>query len=297
MKKILSIDGGGIRGIVAAQILIAIEARLPKGKLICDYIDLFAGTSTGGILTILINTGKYTAQQASDMYVNNAKNIFKKNRFSFFGLLAPKYDHKGIEDCLHQYFQNMQLSQLKRACIVSSYDIANRKTRFFSKDDKQPYYVKDVCRATSAAETYFKPHPLGNMVLTDGGTACNNPTMCANSEMINKGYKPNELFIISIGTGTVELPYKNNNWGKVKWVQPIIDILMAASSEIVDFHLKMIYSSNQYIRIQTCDFANASVEMDCVSDENIQSLIAMGKKMALKFNKEIDKIVDVLLNK
>lgn len=295
MKTVLSIDGGGVRGLMSCQLLIELEKRL--NTPIHNHIDMFAGTSTGGLLTALLNTGKFTAQQCSDLYLKNAKRIFTKNILSINGLIAPKYSHWGIEAVLLEYFGDMLMSDLLKPCIIPAVDINNRKVRFFAQHDKEPYLVRDVCRATSAAETYFKPHVIGDMVLTDAGTACNNPTLCASSEMLNLGYAKEDLFFISIGTGTVKTCYPNNNWGEVKWIQPLIDIFMGNSSEMVDYHMSMLYQASQQFRAQTLDFGSASVEMDCTTDQNLEALIAMGKRMTLKFDRELDKAVEKMTNK
>jgi len=242
---ILSIDGGGIRGIIPGIILMAIEEELksitknPQAAL-SDYFDLMAGTSTGGILTCcyLIRGGKgrpkFSAKKAVDLYLEKGDEIFsrtwRQKIRSGNGLLDEKYTADELEDVLYEYFGDVRLSQLIRPCVITSYNITGRNAHFFRQhrakgkgNEKNDFYIRDVARATSAAPTYFetakvwslekKPYPL-----IDGGVFANNPTLCAYAEargidfsILRKG-KPSKpgaakMFILSLDTASVEEKY------------------------------------------------------------------------------------------
>lgn len=173
--KVLSIDGGGIRGIIPGTILNYIETEIQRLKgddvRLADYFDLIACTSTGGILTCCYlipdenGKSKYTAKYALDIYLDKGAHIFQlgawQNIKSLFGIARPKYSTDSIEGELKNYFQDTKIFDLRRPCIVTSYDSSNRKTLFFNQADKDKYpesnyLVRDVARATSAAPTYFK---------------------------------------------------------------------------------------------------------------------------------------------
>src|SRR5260370_12515238 len=179
MKKILSIDGGGIRGIVPGQVLIAIETKLQQrtgnpDARIADFFDFFAGTSTGGILTCVLlcpslidpKRARFSAKDAVKLYVENGSKIFDAGLWhkivSLNGVLEEKYEAGGIDGWLEKYFGELRLSQLLKPCIITSYDIERRETKFFAQQDysrlgdEADFLVKDVCRATSAAPTYFE---------------------------------------------------------------------------------------------------------------------------------------------
>ena len=178
MKKILSIDGGGIRGIIPGMLLVALERRLKRQTnnpeaAIVDYFDFFAGTSTGGILTCLLlcpsdehpNRPRFSAQEALDLYISHGSAIFQAGFFrrlvAKFGLLSERYPSATLEHILSTYFGETRLSQLLKPCIVTAYNIELRKTHFFrqqtaiSRGDTRDFLLRDVCRATSAAPTYF----------------------------------------------------------------------------------------------------------------------------------------------
>ena len=128
--RILSIDGGGIRGIIPARILVYVEEQIkrltgnPKAR-IGEYFDMIAGTSTGGILACLYlapdvpgeNKAKYTAQEALDLYVAHGQRIFSKDfweRISHYKIWNEQYPSDHLQDLLDEYFGNTLLSELIR---------------------------------------------------------------------------------------------------------------------------------------------------------------------------------------
>lgn len=332
MKKILSIDGGGIRGIIPGQILVALEAKIqaktgnPDAR-IADYFDFFAGTSTGGILTCIMlcpadddpKKAKFSAQEAVNLYLQNGSTIFGRSPLyiaeSLDGVAKPKYEATGIEDCLAKYFGNIKLSQLLKPCIIPAYDIQNREGKFFAQQDLAKvgpagdFYVNDVCRATSAAPTYFPPELITSIAgqayaCVDGGMFANNPALCAYSEVRNSDGQPvaKDMFVVSIGTGTRQVAYpytEAKNWGAVGWVKPVIDILMAGASEVADYEMTKMFTAESdgtnYIRIQTTNFGSADVEMDDASAANLQALVAAGKQTAQNCP-DLERIVDMLVS-
>ena len=133
--KVLSIDGGGIRGIIPAIILDALQQRV--GKPPHDTYDLIAGTSTGGIITVGIGTacnqGKpYTPQELVGLYVQNGATIFK-TRFlqALRELMAPKYFPDGPEEVLAKYFGEAEFKSALTLLLVSSYDLQSQMPFFF----------------------------------------------------------------------------------------------------------------------------------------------------------------------
>ena len=204
--RILSIDGGGIRGIIPGQVLISLEQKLQKisGKpdmRIADAFDLIAGTSTGGILTCLYlcpegttRKPRFSAQEAVDLYLQNGDNIFDVSIFkrieSVDGVIDEKYSADALEKILKDYLGDLRLSDMLKPCLITAYDITRRQAQFFNSADVKTkgkgwdFYLRDVARATSAAPTYFEPANISSFdrqvyPLVDGGVFANNPTMCA----------------------------------------------------------------------------------------------------------------------
>jgi uncharacterized protein len=327
-KRILSIDGGGIRGIIPGQILVILEDKL-KAKTgndnarIADYFDLISGTSTGGILTCaylipdLENRPKFNARQVVDLYLKRGGDIFyvplgHKLRTGG-GVVDEMYPASALEKALDEYFGDTRLSGLLKPCLIPSYDIKRRMGHFFTQHDALKnagwdYLVKDVARATSAAPTYFECSNIKSVSevsypLVDGGVFVNNPTLCAYAEVQNE-YKvqANNIVVLSLGTGFSKKEYDYNkakDWGMIQWVKPIIDIMMSGVSEVVDYQLRQIFegadASNQYLRINTELPIDVSPDMDDASPENLKSLKELGTYTAQNYNAQLDALVELLV--
>lgn len=285
MKKIriLSLDGGGIRGIIPGVILNYLEKKLQtldnSNLKIGDYFDFVAGTSTGGILacTYLIpselGTAKHSANEALDLYLKEGGDIFRSDLLtkvrSGFGLFDEKFEDDALNKNLDTIFGDALLSTFIKPCLITAYEITSRSAYFFNAADAKsdPIYdfrVKDIARSTSAAPTYFEPAKIHSQsgqtfYFIDGGMFANNPALCAYaevrklkfSELLGRNDKPDlpsakDMLLISIGTGTVKKPYYYNdlkNAGQLGWIQPVIDILMSGNTETVDYQLKQMYKT------------------------------------------------------
>lgn len=304
--KILSIDGGGIRGIIPAVILSAIEDL--TGKHITDLFDFIAGTSTGGILSLGItkpdSDGKpqYAANDLIELYQEEGRNIFRRSELipeNIQPLVKRKFPSEGIEDVLGRYFQETKLSEALKEVLITSYDIEKRSPYFFrrsqarAKPNLYDFPMAKVARATSAAPTYFEPLKLEvdkssspYHAFIDGGVFANNPAMCAYAEV--KSIYPNDtdVLLVSIGTGELarRLPYEDiKNWGMAQWAQPILDVVFDGISDTVDYQLKQLLSTTEdgnkrYYRFQTDKLA-ANNLIDDTNPKNIQSLKILAEKI------------------
>jgi uncharacterized protein len=333
LTRILSIDGGGIRGIIPGQILVKLEEKLKKATSnenarIADHFDLVAGTSTGGILTCAYlcpdlkgetNTlrPKYTAEQVVGLYLERGDEIFNipfKHRIrTSGGLLDEKYPADELEEALNDYFGDTKLSQLLRPCLITSYDIKRRQGHFFTQHDARKnegwdYFVKDVARATSAAPTYFECSKVKsftniNYPLIDGGVFVNNPALCAYAEVHNEfEVTAKDMAILSIGTGYEKQSYNYNqakDWGMLGWIKPLISIMMSGVSEVVDYQLRQIYSAvnapKQYLRINTEFPINVNSDMDDASQANLNALKELGSETAQIFDDQLDEFVKLIV--
>lgn len=281
--RVLSIDGGGIRGIVPAQVGVSIESKLQQKSgnpdaRIADYFDLIAGTSAGGILTCIYlcpdaknpSRPRWTAQDAVNFSIKSGRDVFQSSFWqklkSLDGLVDEKYPSAPLEEFFLENFLDCKLSQLLKPCLISSYDVERRKAHFFNQIDakKYPaadYFIRDIARATSAAPSYFelpKIYSLTNesYALIDGGVFANNPALCAYAEVRTKLRIPDErpdrgptakdMVILSLGTGQAQknFPYDRvKDWGQVEWVQPLINIMMTGVAETVNYQIIQIFDA------------------------------------------------------
>ena len=280
--RILSLDGGGIRGIIAAQVVVSIESMLQQKSgnpdaRIADYFDLIAGTSAGGILTCIYlcpdaqnpSKPRWSAQDAVNFLIKSGRDIFKSSFWqklrSLDGLIDEKYPSERLEQFFWENFKDCKLSELLKPCLITSYDIERRKAHFFDQIDAQKYpaedyFIKDIARATSAAPTYFevaKIYSLTNesYALIDGGVFANNPALCAYAEVRNKfrisgrsqGQRPDSKRYGNFIPGREaqkKFPYEEaKNWGQVEWLEPLIHIMMTGVAETVNYQIIQIYDA------------------------------------------------------
>lgn len=336
--RILSLDGGGIRGILPGVILAFVEEELQKrtssDRRLADFFELIAGTSTGGILACGYLCphdsqplrSKFTAREVLDIYLGHGGEIFAASTLQQFrslgGVTDERYQADVLEAKLKELFGDTYLSQLLKPCLIPAYDIRNRRTKFFDTTDGAfatgDFLVRDVARATSAAPTYFEAASVKSKfqvphALIDGGVFANDPTMCAYAEARSldfsavlgpefpKNPSAKDMMILSLGTGKEMRPFHfehAKDWGKVGWVNPLLEIMMSAASEVVGYQVRQMFqtleSDRDYYRLDP-ELHDASPDMDDVSRGNIIELEVAGRKYVQDHEKELIEIVERLI--
>jgi patatin-like phospholipase/acyl hydrolase len=137
-RRVLSIDGGGIRGIIPAMVVAHIERKLNKPAH--ELFDLLVGTSTGGILALGLSRpganrpAQFSARRVVKLYEEQGANIFEYSLWrklrTVGGILDEAYSHEVLEDILGKYFAGATLADCEVPTMVTSYDIQNRRTVF-----------------------------------------------------------------------------------------------------------------------------------------------------------------------
>lgn len=286
--RILSIDGGGIRGIISATIINYLEEAIQQQTgnqeaRLCDYFDLIAGTSTGGILTCAYLTPNpnsekknrpMTAGQALDLYKVHGKEIFtlpfRRKLRTLFSFTEKKYSSRPMERLLQEKFgRDSRLSELVKPCLITSYNFSSDQAMFFNQldakaDPSRNFRVWEVARATSAAPTYFEPVRLQSETgrgfpLVDGGLFAANPAMCAYIEAHKTAFSKvdptrpmpdfpicRDMLMVSISTGNIRQSYdfeKVRRYNKIQWAKPAIDMMMSAGSNSVDYQMRNLFET------------------------------------------------------
>ena len=302
MRRILSLDGGGIRGLVSCVWLGGVEdalARAGKPGLLKNF-DLLAGSSTGALVACGLALGMSPGQLA-DLYRDQRHVIFpgmagrlwsRAGRLVEHGLSAPRYDAKGLEKVLKKVFGTTTLGQAQKPLLVTSYDTISRTPVVFKsfKPEHADLPMWEVCRASSAAPTYFPAHPMTvegrKRALIDGGVVANNPTACAIAEALRKDARVNhsqDLVVLSIGTGERSRPIdlkSAQEWGALEWAIPIIDVLFDGNTDAVDYIAQQLVGDG-YFRLQA-ELLTGLDDLDDVSATNIAGLEAMAKDYLLR---------------
>ena len=285
-RRVLSIDGGGIRGIIPAMVVAHIERKL--GKPAHEIFDLMVGTSTGGILALGLSRpganrpAQVSARRVVKLYEEQGANIFEYSLWrklrTVGGILDEAYSHEVLEGILGKYFAGATLGDCKVPTMVTSYDIQNRCTVFLKSwnADHQLVRCRDAARATSAAPTYFEPKPLDTgdvaSVLIDGGIFMNSPSVSAYAEA-RKLFPDEPIAVLSLGTGELTRPIafdEARTWGSTLWVMSLLDCMFDGVSKAAD-HQMQLFLGERYQRLQT-SLEGASDDMDDASDENIRNL-------------------------
>lgn len=320
--KILSIDGGGIRGIIPATILAEIEKR--TGKPIHKLFDLIAGTSAGGIVALGLTCpdenkkAKYTAVDIVKFFENEGKNIFHRSVAhtinSLNGFLIAKYLEDSIERLLKRYFNRTYISDALTNVLITAYEIERRDAFFFKshkakKMTTRNFLMRQAARATSAAPTYFMPTKIPTEDLTayyaliDGGVFANNPAMCAYVEAKTMFPDAQNFMMVSLGTGVYTRPISYQTsamWGLSQWARPILSVVFDGVSDTVHHQLKELLPTTdncgtQYYRFQT-HLDKGDDEIDNVTTENIRILKLIAEEIIRDEDDKLSRLTKQLID-
>lgn len=305
MRRVLAIDGGGILGLIPAMILADIEAR--AGRPAAELFDLVAGTSTGGIIACAVTSG-IPASHVVDLYRERGGQIFSrslKHRLATgCGLWGPQYGAEGIETALAGVFGDRRLSDCGPALLVPAYDIEARSPVLFKSAKARDhgwrdFYLRDVCRATSAAPTYFPPAHIRSLAgdaatLVDGGLYANNPSACALAQAAKAG-PLDDLVMVSLGTGRIERPYLYEvarRWGLAAWVRPLLDCMFDGQAD-TSAHQCQALLGDRAVRIQPA--LPGELAMDDAGHKAIDTLSAIARGVIADQEALLDKICEMTL--
>jgi len=279
--RILSIDGGGLRGIIPVLVLKELERRM-GGKPIYQMFDLIAGTSTGGLIACAMTVsadGKnpmYTLDQIAAIYTQRGKEIFPKKNWlentlnEVSSLKNPEFSVQGINKVLRDLLDHKRMMNCLCPLLVTSYDLYNNQAVFFKSrhaaiNPMENAELYDVCRASSAAPTYLPAYDCfynnKRRIFIDGGIFINNPSIAALVEaskyhsdpIYNKpDIKFSDICLLSIGTGHYSANIsrkKVEKWGELDWAKPITDVMMQGVNQATSYEDKELLEDHQYLRI------------------------------------------------
>jgi len=281
---------------------------------IAKSMDLVAGTSTGSIVGSLMllpcekvnkkgpfNHPRYSMEEITNMYIEMGPGVFKThfwhNVKTLWGLFGSKFPASNIEPKLLQMMGHHKMKDLIRPCLFTGYDIDKRRVNIYTNKDKDQkyanFYVKDIVRGSTSIPAYFPPAYFNDGMdihtIVDGGVFANNPSMVAYIEVSKTifdfdekmdKFDPNDIMVISIGTGKSKkksFPYKKSKrFGAIKWLFPVIDIMLSGASDVVDYEMEKLFRSyrrsDNYIRINPPLNFSTAPSTDA-SPENITNLL------------------------
>ncbi len=310
--RILSLDGGGIRGAISAAILSEVEKMI--GSPLNQYFDLIAGTSTGSILAAAIAKG-LTSENILQLYRNKGQRIFPYSSLISlerlkvimqYGVSAPKFSDRGLIQVLQEELGETKLSEIDKSprLLITAYDTIDRQFLVFKSWRKfDPWAnmpIWEACVCSASAPTFFPAHKLTvklengskTYVVIDGGIGANNPTACAVAEALYLGHYIKDISVLSIGTGMPKLKPEEqtewaraSGWGVFQWIWEgrLIRVLLDASANVNDYITTQFMNppelegrtSPPYLRLQP---EIGSDRIDDASQENVDRLGRIGRE-------------------
>ncbi len=252
---ILTLDGGGTRGIYTAQLLAKIEQAFQRRINTC--FDLIAGTSTGAIIAGAA-VSDIPMADIVELFETETPHIFQK-RWYRIPLFLSKYPSKKLAQVLAAHLPATPLGEIATPLMITSSEISRSNVYIFrsnygSRDSEsvptdKEVSLRDAILASCAAPTFFAPKSLDNFLLADGGLWANNPSTIALTEVLSAfGKGAQEVRMLSIGTGHSVNMYRNRRgwgfltgWGGAKLTSYVMTLQSQASADIVQLLLKQNY--------------------------------------------------------
>lgn len=287
--RILSVDGGGVKGLAVIHFLKKIEEKYNKN--IYDMFDVFAGCSIGAIIVSIIAYNKISVREFIEkIYTKDFfKDILNKSLFDrlFKSVqFSPKYDGTHKSKKIEELFGSSRfINDTEKSVIISSYNFTTKKPRFFKSWDKEDKTtIMDALGISTAAPSYYPSvyNKFDDSWNIDGGVCANNPSLACYSDIIDMYGPENDVQILSIGTGKIINNFTGDqndvqNWGGIQWVTKggLLDIIMNGASDTTNYYIKNMTKAlgHKYVRINgylKC------IELDNCSDENLKDLEIAG---------------------
>ncbi len=318
--KILSIDGGGIRGLIPAKVLSELEAELQKkepDKQLHEHFDLICGTSTGAILAIGLALG-IPAKELSKFYEENAKIIFPRFVFRFLprksrAFFNAIYSNKQLLKKLREVYAEANggsdplMNDLKNKVCIPAFNgndgvINVLKTKHhpeYRRDYKLPAY--HVAMSSASAPVYFPPHTFSfknefgegtNINMIDGGIFANNPALIGVFEATDKlDISIGDIAILSLGTGQGKQIIKQSWRPKnvFDWLFPnpkLVDLVFDTQAQITEQYLLFLQRAlskigNTFSHLRIQhDMKGDNIELNSSKDKHIDRMKSIGEELA-----------------
>lgn len=313
--KVLSVDGGGVRGAAAASFLAELESKLPAGETLYSYFDAFVGSSTGALIISAIVYGGYSAAYIRDsLYsLENMEKVMPSSmRDKLFGIiqLEPEYDGKGKRSVIESHVSlDRTIADTDKFVCIPWTNIDTEKPEFAKSWDPltSKFRVVDILDATTSAPGYF---PYAEFEDTEGNTFrgidgsvfANDPTDMMVFQLMEKMSVDTKMTILSVGTGMVSGHWDGNkihrNAGGIPWfvTGDLMNLMFDLPRYAVEYRMKCLASNPlnriRYLRIKgevECD------SMDNVCEKNINSLKESGQEWWEQYRKEVEDILKLNL--
>ena len=291
-KLVLSLDGGGVRGL--ATVIFLKELEKASGKKIVDLFDFFIGTSVGGLNAMHLAVNEIEVSELESFWSQDNLAMSMQSSFwtkNFFLKTKPIYNNKSKTELLEKYFGNKLISESKKPIAVLAYDVENRKPRVLTSYTDQAIKATSAINATSAAPLYYPTVKIEDgSWLIDGSVVSNNPCLIGYNEA-RKYFKTDNIKVFSVGTGR----HLNNldgedssKWGPFGWLtNDILGILLESHA---DHEILSDLIGKNYLRINSIA-ENINWDLDDYTEDNLRNIRNMGLDW---WNLNNKKVIDFL---
>lgn len=287
-RKILSIDGGGIKGVFAAQFLADIEEQY--NIHLCDYFDIITGTSTGAIIACGLSLG-ISASEILNLYLEKGGYIFKGSKTigTLKSAFNSKYKNENLRHCLEEVFGDKCIGESKTRLLIPTVNIETGCVEIF-KTAHSPQYIRDykskivdVLLSTTAAPTYFPAYRFINRGrYIDGGVGANNPSYIAVVEGLTScGWEREDICLLSIGCTDDYKKFPSTRNVSASQVLDIIKFFMRAEVQYSENISKLLLGTKNYIRINP-NIPTGECKLDDTSRKSMNILISYAKDESKK---------------
>lgn len=295
--RILSIDGGGIRGIYSAYLLQKIKNEFEIN--LKDHFDMIAGTSTGSIIASAI-VCDIPMEDIVNLYKEKGCQIFsKKPWWKLPKYFSSKFKSNPLKQILDENFRDIKLGDISKPLILPASNITTGKVyvskSFYDKNFTRDKHIKlsDAVLASCSAPTYFDPHSVGEALLADGGLWANNPSLVAVIEAKRRNIELEDIRILSVGTGLYKPEYKYNTkcmgfftgWKRSK----LIEYILSLQSQSTDNYLDLLLRKEQKFRLNF----ESNMELSLDDSKTIKKLIAKANEDFTYESDNIKKFLEI----
>lgn len=319
--RVLSIDGGGVKGLLPLQALKNLEKR--TGRPSSELFDFMVGTSTGGIIVSSLaladedGNPKWSANDLIDQYMSLSEQTFSVSWLhrilTVGGIIGTKLESTGLDRLLRKHYGDVKMSQLNTAVVIPSFDIGNNTVELFSSrnfghKDVNDYHVSDVVGGITAAPIYFRPVSMTDVAgnnprtVVDASLFTNNPVLLG-AHLASEIFPNRKSVIVSLGTGeqkgfTQEVD--PSYWGLFQWARVLYPVAARGDTILSDWIMRMGQDSPQFSALAYYR-VNQPIELEyntwvLKGQQQLDALNATGRKMVQENGAMLEELSLILVD-
>lgn len=306
-RFVLSLDGGGMRGIISTAVLeefTDILRSMGFERPVGETFDMVAGTSTGGLIACALTCpsilgagqdgkpGLVSLHRLASVYLEHGEEIFADPVHGIRSTFTDKYSVENLERLLMGWYGAARFSDCVLPTLIMGYDVTEGTPFPMASTQNTDMATWEVCRCTSAAPTYFAPFNHEGHLIVDGGVVANNPSLYAYQYARSMWPDSRRIHILSVGTGSAVYRYKSMaSYGISSWTG-VHKVFASAQMQTVDETMQFIPDA-LYTRIYR--ELDSEIEMDDASEASLRTLQDFGRELGREFRPQLEQFARALV--